>query len=113
MYELQRRRIENLLEECNELCCGYFDDSSRENSHNENNYSDNMDTKKSCSDDSNIEFEINSVTDISYHESDDDLLLILRNKYFFDIDYGTKWLRGPPNQRIRVNIILLLKNLVW
>jgi len=74
---------------------------------NDENESDNTDTEQSSADDSDTELQ-HFCSDISYHESDDDLPLILRNKYFIGKD-GSKWARRPPNQRVRtsqVNIVV-------
>lgn len=111
MDEFESRRIENLLEENydDELWGGNSDEDSDsdDNFDDENEFSDNTATEQSSSDDSETEIEINSGSEISYHESDDDIPLILRKKYFVGKD-GTKWTRRLPNQRIRtssVNIV--------
>ncbi|KAL4143552.1 hypothetical protein QTP88_005870 [Uroleucon formosanum] len=104
------QQIEKLLDEFDdEVWGGYSDDNldPDENENEENECSYNTGTEQSSADDSDTELE-NSCSDISYHESDDDLPLTLRNKYFVGKD-GTKWARRPPNQRVRtsrVNIVL-------
>ncbi|KAL4142760.1 hypothetical protein QTP88_005167 [Uroleucon formosanum] len=104
------KQIEKLLDEFDdEVWGGYSDDNldPDENENEENECSYNTGTEQSSADDSDTELE-NSCSDISYHESDDDLPLTLRNKYFVGKD-GTKWARRPPNQRVRtsrVNIVL-------
>lgn len=107
---MDEHQIENLLDEFeDEIWGGNSDDDLDldENKNDENECSDNTDTEQSSADDSDTELQ-NLCSDISYHESDDDLPLTLRNKYFIGKD-GTKWARRPPNQRVRtskVNIVV-------
>lgn len=107
---MDEHQIENLLDEFeDEIWGGNSDDDLDldENKNDENECSDNADTEQSSADDSDTELQ-NSCSDISYHESDDNLPLTLRNKYFIGKD-GTKWARRPPNQRVRtskVNIVV-------
>ncbi|KAE9522330.1 hypothetical protein AGLY_017276 [Aphis glycines] len=96
---MDEHQIENLLDEFeDEIWGGNSDDDLDldENKNNENECLDNTDTEQSSADDSDTELQ-NSCSDISYHESDDDLPLTLRNKYFIGKD-GTKWARRPPTK---------------
>jgi len=110
MDEQQTQQIEKLLDEFDdEVFGGYSDDNldPDKNENDENECSYNTGTEQSSADESDTQLE-NSCSDISYHESDGDLPLTLRNKYFVGND-GTKWERRPPNQRVRtsrVNIVL-------
>lgn len=103
MNEFERKRIEHILDTFSdeEVWGGVSDDEDAEESTTEN-MSENTDTEQSDlesnTSDSIIDY---SNLDLSYHESDDELPLNLRKKYFVGKD-GTKWSRRPPNQRIRV-----------
>ncbi|KAL4144046.1 hypothetical protein QTP88_006280 [Uroleucon formosanum] len=104
MDEFEKRRIEHLLDTFSdeEVWGGVSDDEDAEESTIENMNENITDTEQSDlesnSSDSIIDY---SNSDLSYHESDDELPLNLRKKYFVGKD-GTKWSRRPPNQRIRV-----------
>ncbi|KAL4091351.1 hypothetical protein QTP88_026053 [Uroleucon formosanum] len=96
MDKFERRRIEHLLDTFSdeEVGGGVSDDEDAEESTTENMSENITDTEQS-------DLESSSSDHLSYHESDDELPLNLRKKYFVGKD-GTKWSRRPPNQRIRV-----------
>lgn len=89
MDELQRKRIEHLLDTFSdeEVWGGISDDEDAEGSNTENMSDHITDTEQSDLDNdsssSNIEY---SNSDLSYHESDDELPLDLRKKYFVGKD---------------------------
>lgn len=81
---------------------GVSEDEDAEVTSAENMSDHNTDTEQSDLDDDSAESIIEySDSDLSCHESDDELPLNLRKKYFIGKD-ETKWSRRPPNQRIRV-----------
>lgn len=97
MDEIERRRIECLLEstEENDLLGGVSSDDNDDNTSTYEPHDENTDTEKSISSTNTIDYISNeSNSEYSYHESDDDLPISMRRKFFIGKD-GTKWNRRP------------------
>lgn len=103
MDEIERRRIECLLEstEENDLLGGFSSDDNDDNTPTYEPHDENTDTEQSMSSASsigNISNELDS--EYSYHESNDDIPLSMRHKFLIGKD-GTKWNR-KPSVRVRI-----------
>lgn len=103
MDEIERRRIECLLESTEEddLLGGFSSDDNDNNTPTYEPHDQNTDTEQSISSASSIgNISNESDSEYSYHESDDDLPISMRRKFFIGKD-GTKWNR-KPNVRVRI-----------